>query len=286
MNYKNAVDTRGPGRESPAGEWMPTGQRLVVLAVLAVLAPLASPGQEAEYDPRDLSGVWAGAGGAGGDVPFGPDMPPLTPAGEAVYVLNRPTHSADPRVPATADPAESNDPAFACNPRGFPRVMFDTNVRLFEFLHVEDRILQLHQRGRTLREFWMDGRELPGGDDRDNIGPSWYGHSVAEWQGGELAVNTVGLDDRAWLDTPGHVKSFEARIEERYRRIDADTLEIQMTLHDPVYYTAPWIAETRYFRREPRERITFFGWYGLFSGVTDLMCAPMNAVERQREGAF
>ncbi|MFP6829516.1 MAG: hypothetical protein VCC36_10860 [Gammaproteobacteria bacterium] len=40
------------------------------------------------------------------------------------------------------------------------------------------------------------------------------------------------------------------------------------------------------FKRESPERLTFFGWYGMFSGVTDLMCAPLNAVERRREGAF
>jgi len=97
---------------------------------------------------------------------------------------------------------------------------------------------------------------------------------------------TAGMDDRAWLDTSGHVKSFEARIEERYRRVDADTLEMQMTLYDSAIYTAPWVSDTKIFKRESRERLTFFDWYGMYSGVTDLMCAPLNAVERQRAGAF
>ncbi len=264
-------------------------QRMLSVLVFLCLLPLgvfAQDGSKVDFDPRDLSGVWSGVGGAGGDVPFGPDRPDLTSEGEAVYFTRIPTHSSDPRVPASEDPTLSNDPTFACNPRGFPRTLYDTNVRLFELIHLDDKILQLLQRERTLREMWMDGRELPSGENRDNIGPSWYGHSVAEWQGDELVVNTVGLDDRAWLDTPGHVKSFEARIEERYKRIDADTLELQMTLYDPTYYTAPWVAETRIFSREPPERITYFGWTGMFSGVTDLMCAPMNAEERRRAGAF
>jgi hypothetical protein len=164
--------------------------------------------------------------------------------------------------------------------------MYDTNVRLFELIHLEDRVLQLLQRERTLREFWMDGRELPAPENMDNIGPSWYGHSVAEWDGDTLVVNTIGMDDRAWLDSTGHVKSFEARVEERYRRIGPDTIELRMLLYDPTYYTEPWEAETRIFEREPRERITYFGWYGIFSGITDLMCAPMNAIERFREGAY
>ena len=256
-------------------------QRLISCSLVVLCWALShtATSQDADFDPRDLSGVWAGDGGAGGEVPFGPDMPPMTPEGLALYMQSVPTESADPRVPAATDPSLSNDPTFTCNPRGFPRTLYDSNVRMFEFIHLEGRILQLLQRDRTLREFWMDGREVPSGENLDNIGPAWYGHSVAEWQGDELVVTTVGLDDRAWLDMPGHVKSFGARIEERYQRIDADTIQHDMTLHDPAYYTEPWVAETRIFRREPAERITHFGWYGLFSGVTDLMCAPMNFID-------
>lgn len=240
----------------------------------------------AVFDAHDLSGVWYGFGGGGGGVPFGPERPELTPEGLEVFLARVPSHSHDPRVPAVDDPSLSNDPAFTCNPRGFPRIIFDTAPRTLEFIHIGDRILQLHQRERTLREFWMDGREIPTPENMDNIGPSWYGHSVAEWEGDELVVMTAGMDDRAWLDTSGAVKSFEARIEERYRRVDPDTLEMQMTLYDPVYYTAPWVSDVKVFKRESPERLTFFGWYGMFSGVTDLMCAPLNAVERRSEAAY
>lgn len=259
-----------------------------LIAFAAGLWLLASStlAQDAGFDPRDLSGIWAGAGPGGGSVPFGPEAPAMTPAGEARYLQSIPTRSQDPRLDPPEDPALSNDPTIACNPRGFPRTMFDHGVRLLEFVQTQGRLLQLLQRGRTLRELWMDGRELPSGQNLDNIGPAWYGHSVAEWRGDTLVVNTVGLDDRAWLDAVGHVKSFTARIEERYRRIEPDRIEHQMVLYDPEFYTEPYVAHTRYFEREPANRITYFGWYGLFSGVTDLMCAPMNAVERRREGAL
>jgi len=256
-----------------------------VITLLGLVSQASA--QDAAFDPRDLSGAWAMGTTYGARViGFGGNMPPMTPAGLARYMRNVPTLTTDPRVPATDDPALSNDPSFACNPRGFPRTVYDNVVRMFELIHLEDRVLQLLQRERTLRELWMDGRALPGGENLDNIGPSWYGHSVAEWQADELVVNTVGLDDRAWLDTAGHVKSFEARIEERYRRIDADTLEVRMTLHDPAYYTEPWVAQPLVFTREPRERLTYFGWYGLFSGISDLMCAPLNSQELGRQGVY
>ena len=120
----------------------------------------------------------------------------------------------------------------------------------------------------------MDGRELPSGE---NLGPAWYGHSVGEWQGDTLVVNTVGLDERNWIDDDfGHPYSSEARIEERYRRVGPDVIALQFTLYDPKYYTAPWVGDIKPWRRFPREMVTHFGWYGLFSGVTEAICAPMN----------
>jgi len=59
-----------------------------------------------------------------------------------------------------------------------------------------------------------------------------------------------------------------------------------MTLYDPMSYAAPWANDTKIFKRESPETLTFFGWYGMFSGMIDLMCAPLNAVERQRDGAY
>ena len=228
---------------------------------------------QSQFDPRDLSGVWAQTGN---ERTIGPDAPGLTPEGEARFNANIPTRSREPGIRPPAEPGLSNDPTFMCNPRGFPRILYDTNVAQFEFIQLDDRLLQLLQRERTLRELWTDGRELPSGESLDNIGPSWYGHSVGAWEADEFVVNTVGLDDRAWLDFFGNPKSPEARVEERYRRVGTDTIELRLTLDDPEFYTAPWVSDTKTFRRVPPDEITFFGWYGLFSGVTDLMCAPLN----------
>jgi len=131
---------------------MPSQRVLPILVLFFFQSPggLAQNSAPTDFDPRDLSGVWSGFGGGGGRVPFGPDRPPLTPEGEAKYLTHIPTRSADPRVPAVDDPALSNDPTFACNPRGFPRVMFDTSSRTFEFIHIDDRVLQLLQRGRWI----------------------------------------------------------------------------------------------------------------------------------------
>jgi hypothetical protein len=246
---------------------------------------LVGVAQDTGYDPHDFSGIWMLVFVPDGQVPFGPYRSHLTPAGEERYLQNVPSGGNDPNRPPSDDPTESNDPTYDCNPIGFPRTFYNEAIRTFEMMHGEDRILQLLQRRRTQSELWLDGRHLPQGENLDNIGPSWYGHSVAEWQGDELVINAVGMDDRAWLDSVGYPKSFAACIGERIRRVDADTLKIRMTLYDPVDYTAAWEGRVLRFSREPRERMTYFGCYGSYSGFTDLMCAPLNFLELRREGA-
>ena len=250
---------------------------LLVFANAVSASELEQAGTRA-YDPRDLSGIYIRRGGNRG---FGPpeSIPPLTPEGEAVIRtrIPSPRYNRHPLVQEIEDQALSNDPTFACNPKGFPRIVLDTAHDFHEVIMLPDRILQVWQEARVMREFWLDGRELPSDGDLANLGPAWYGHSVGEWQGDTLVLNTVGLDERAWLDQYGFPISFEARIEERYRKVDAETLELQLTLHDPKYYTRPWVSDIKMWKKEPRENVTWFRWYGLFSGLGELLCAPMNA---------
>jgi len=261
----------------------------LMLALVIVLSPsmvslteahprqAQTPAGAKQFNPRDFSGIYIRRGGDRG---FGPPgtLPPLTPAGEAVIknVLS-PGRSRHPLVKNVDDPAESNDPAFACNPKGFPRIVLDTAHDFHEVVMLPNRMLQLWQEERRPREIWIDGRAVPSGENLDNQGPAWYGHSVGVWEGDTLVVQTVGLDDRAWLDSFGFPKSFEARVEERFRMADADTLELRLTLNDAKYYTRPWVSDVKIWKKETRESVTWFGWYGLFSGLGELICAPMNA---------
>jgi hypothetical protein len=240
----------------------------------AASAP-ATQATNVQFDARDLTGVWLRRGG---DRSISPTAPPLTPEGAARLARNRPARSRDPRAPAAGLPSESNDPAFACNPKGFPRILIDTAHDWHETVDTRDgRLLQLWQEERRPREIWLDGRPVPSGENLENLGPAWYGHSVGRWEGNTLVVTTVGLDERAWIDIFGYPKSADARVEERYRRVDADTMEVDLTLVDPTYYASDWVSDRKIFKKEPRENVTFFGWYGLFSGLGELVCAPMNA---------
>jgi len=89
----------------------------------------------------------------------------------------------------------------------------------------------------TYRIIHMDGREHP-----ENLTPSYYGHSVGRWEGDTLIVNTVGFNERSWIDAQGLVHTDRLHQIERFTRLDLDTLQYEVTIDDPGAYTEPWTA--------------------------------------------
>ena len=218
------------------------------------LAPLDP---NAKFNPRDFSGVYEtnhnGTRGYRG-MTTEADIPPRTPWAEQIFrtrLTGRPT-----KEKSGVPPALGNDPIMQCNPYGVPRILFYTNP--VEFFHTPDRILMVFEWQRLTREIWMDGRELPKDPD-----PRWLGYSVGHWEGDTLVIDTVGFDERAWLDQYGNVYSSEMKFQERWRRADRDTLEVQYRLDDPKSYTKPWVSTVKQYKRQAGE-------------IREELCAPMD----------
>jgi Carboxypeptidase regulatory-like domain len=85
------------------------------------------------------------------------------------------------------------------------------------------------------RQVFLDGRGHP-----KDPNPMWMGHSIGHWEGDTLVIDTVGFDDRSWLDTAGHAHTEMMRVIERFRRPDLGHLEIELTIDDPGAYAKPW----------------------------------------------
>lgn len=95
------------------------------------------------------------------------------------------------------------------------------------------------------RVVYMDGRPHPA-DIADY--PDFMGHSIGKWEGDTLVVDTVGMNDRSWLDTAGHEHSAKLHLIERIKKVGNDKLEWTATFEDPVFFTKPW-SITRTFTR-------------------------------------
>jgi hypothetical protein len=83
------------------------------------------------------------------------------------------------------------------------------------------------------------------------VKPSWYGESVGHYEGNALVVDTIGLNDRTYVDnfrTP-HTDKFH--VVERYHLVDGGkTLEVDVHVEDPGAFTKPWNAAQRFQRTE------------------------------------
>jgi hypothetical protein len=140
-----------------------------------------------------------------------------------------------------------------------------------EFIQLPNRLIQFFQYHRVLREIWMDGRKLL---DEPDV-PRWYGYSVGRWEGDTLVVESNGFDDRQWIDNLGYPYSDQMRLEERYRRVDHDHIEMVVTVYDPKYYVKPWVSQKKTWQllKNPSE-YSPPGWNGLI----EELCAPADEV--------
>ena len=134
-----------------------------------------------------------------------------------------------------------------CFPLGYTHQYWDAPL---EIVATPTRVVFLFEDGTQWRMIYTDGRSNPKFEEAEI---TWNGHSVGHWEGDTLVVDTIG----PWwgvpmqvFDTTGHPMSSRLHLVERMRLIDADTMEIEMTVDDPKAYTRPW-KSTRVMKPMP-----------------------------------
>jgi len=196
---------------------------------------------------RDLSGIWDAATSAGNGLEDqgAPAMPedgkpehqiPFTALGLEKFKLTKPSNG-----PRQSPLGDINDPLYMCDPMGFPRIeLFE--LRTIELTQTANQVIFLNEYYGQWRIIWTDGRELPKDPD-----PRWNGYSVGKWVDDyTFVVETVGMKEGTWVDNVGRPHSDALRVEERFHRVDHDSLELTMTIDDPKTYTKPWLALDKY----------------------------------------
>jgi len=221
-----------------------------LVAIVAVVGLLSLTPQLAEAQR---------GGGRGGDAAPAPPAPP-TPrlpdgtvdlGGDGVWSLpwitnfGRQIVGGDdvPFLPWTQAMHEYNagnsvmyDPEGFCLPPGGPRA-FGTPYPA-EIIQDGDRVVIIFEGGAHVwREIHMDGREHLSGDA---LNPTYFGHSIGHWEGDVLVVDTVGFNEKTWLDYGGHMHTNQLHTVERFSRPDRNTLHYESVIDDPGAYSEPW----------------------------------------------
>lgn len=84
-----------------------------------------------------------------------------------------------------------------------------------------------------------------------NLRPTWYGESVGHYEGDTLVVDTIGQNDKTFVDGYRTPHTTQIHVVERYRVINGGKgLDTSFTVDDPGAFNKPWGG------RRPRYLVT------------------------------
>jgi len=175
---------------------------------------LSAPAPRTSDGKPDLTGLWTGFSGV------------------ADLKLDDAQPWARALVQQRTDNFNKDNPYYRCLPEGPGPTAAD--VAAVRRIVQTPAIIAVLYGDLTYRQIFMDGRKL-----ETDPNPSWMGYSVGRWEGDTLVVDSVGFNDRTWVNRNyPHTESL--RMTERYRRTDFGHLQIEATLQDPGAYARPW----------------------------------------------
>jgi hypothetical protein len=219
---------------------------LIVLSIAALL-----PAQTTRSAHPDLSGVWS----------YGIDLPPvairkLVNGKEIVQAVKRdaaptlkPVAGALPftaapswkpalvaKVKDLAEHESKTDQVFYCGKPGIPRIGPPRKI-----VQTPNEMIFLYEdiSGDPYRIIPTDGRP-----HRADANPTYYGDSVAHWEGNVLVVDVKNFVEDTWFGEEGYFHSDAMHVTERLWR-DGANLVYQVTVDDPKVLTAPWTMAPR-----------------------------------------
>jgi hypothetical protein len=138
--------------------------------------------------------------------------------------------------------------------RSFPALL--EGVWMFQVLVLPEETLLVYENGQV-RHVYTDDRGHPSGDD---LWPTRLGDSIGRWNGDTLRIDTIArkssepITPRAWAS----MLSDSAHFTELLRRVDANTLEDQLTVEDPIALASPWRMTLRFTRVTEMNRLFEF----------------------------
>jgi hypothetical protein len=130
-----------------------------------------------------------------------------------------------------------------CITRGIPGGMFPANYNnAYQILQIPGYVVISAEMIHEVRAIPVDGRpHLPASVRQ------WNGDSRGHWEGDTLVVDTTNFNGKGSIATNPNVQRIRGipesealHVIERFRRVDADTIDYRVTIDDPEVYTRKW----------------------------------------------
>jgi len=168
--------------------------------------------------------------------------------------------------------ALSGKPAYTpkerCWPIGVPGFLLYPVFPVY-FLQAPKEVVMIWAEDHQVRHVYMNQPHSA------RVMPSWFGESIGRYEGDTLVVDTVGMNDKTFVDSYRTPHTEKLHVVERFRMIDGGkAMEVKLHVEDPGAFTTPWDAIQRYRRvdasgdksdpRVPRD------------GLEEMACAENN----------
>jgi hypothetical protein len=151
-----------------------------------------------------------------------------------------------------------------CWPAGVPGYTVYTRVQPIHFIQTPTKVVIYNELNAQIRRIYLN---VP---HSANPKPTWYGESVGRYEGDELVVDTIGLNDKTFVDNYRTPHTEQIHVVERFKMIEGGrTLQALVTVTDPGAFNMPWSAIQRWRRLTDRpmvenlcaeNNVDFFGY--------------------------
>jgi hypothetical protein len=148
---------------------------------------------------------------------------------------------------AAAEMKKANDDVLAgkvpfiarerCWPAGVPALDIYNRGQPLHFIQTPKEVWMVNELYAQIRRIYLN---VP---HSAHPAPSWYGESVGHYEGDELVVDTIGLNDKTFVDNYRTPHTVDMHVVERFKMLDGGkTLRVAVTVDDPGAFNMPWSA--------------------------------------------
>jgi hypothetical protein len=133
----------------------------------------------------------------------------------------------------------------SCWPIGIPHFLLEPMTRPMYIVQGPKEVVMILTSFSDVRRIYLSDKHS------EKLEISWYGDSIGHYEGDTLVVDTIGLDDRTFVDGFETPHTTQLHVVERWHLVDGgQTLEANIHVEDPGAFTMPWNAVQRYRRFE------------------------------------
>jgi hypothetical protein len=127
----------------------------------------------------------------------------------------------------------------SCAPGGVPGFMLFP-AQPIHIIQAPKQVLMLYQGNAEVRRIHLDVQHTR------NPKSSFYGESVGRYEGDTLIVDTIGLNNKTFLDAYRTPHSDKLHVTERWRIAGDGKLEVRIRIEDPEAFNQPFEVMQRY----------------------------------------